>query len=393
VTEEATKEAMREIRKIKRNDPKSIVVVTGCSAQVDKDKFEPMVEVDLVVANSHKGQLEELIHKKLKGELESRVFHSNIFRKDDLEAGGGIESDHTRSFLKIQDGCNSFCTYCVIPFARGKSRSVTVSDLVERVNKLYDEGIRETVLTGVHIGDYEDQESLGKQGQLEDLLENLLSFTKMPRFRLSSLEPIELSDRLLSLYQDNRMCPHFHMSIQSANSKVLSDMKRKYTAEDVEVSLNKIKSHLPNAFVGMDVIVGFPGETEEEFFDTYRRLAELPWTRIHVFPYSSRPGTKAALRSDLIERSEILRRSERLKVLSRERYLEQAKLQIGTVKEGLRLQKPSKGAQFLTRDYWPVYVEDDSKWTLINEDSRIEITGYRDAGGSAMDGILVGKII
>jgi threonylcarbamoyladenosine tRNA methylthiotransferase MtaB len=161
----------------------------------------------------------------------------------------------------------------------------------------------------------------------------------------------------------------------------------------VEVSLNKIKSHLPNAFVGMDVIVGFPGETEEEFFDTYRRLAELPWTRIHVFPYSSRPGTKAALRSDLIERSEILRRSERLKVLSRERYLEQAKLQIGTVKEGLRLQKPSKGAQFLTRDYWPVYVEDDSKWTLINEDSRIEITGYRDAGGSAMDGILVGKLI
>lgn len=403
VTEEATKEAMREIRRIKRKNPNAVVVVTGCSAQVDKDKFEPMPEVDLIVANSHKGQIEELIRSKVNQTLKERVFHSNIFLKNDLEVGGGVESEHTRSFLKIQDGCNSFCTYCVIPFARGKSRSVTITNLIERVNSLYAEGVREIVLTGVHIGDYEEDESLsGQKALLEDLVENLLAFTKMPRFRLSSLEPVELSDRLLDLYSNPRMCPHFHMSIQSANTKVLSDMKRKYTANDVETCLLKIQQRVPGAFVGMDVIVGFPGETEEEFFDTYQRLDTLPWTRIHVFPYSSRPGTKAALRNDGIERSEIMRRSERLKNLSQTRFREVALEQVGRVKTALLLHKPAKnGAQYLTRDYWPVRVGSPMEEATIGSteavlsgfEYQIEVTGYEDPSGSAMDGVLLGKRI
>ena len=173
VTEAATKEALKQARKIKSQNPFGLVVVTGCGAQVDTEAFEKMPAVDLVVANSHKGQLEFLIEDFYKGKLTSKVFKSNIFKKEDLEAGGGLESSHSRAFLKIQDGCNSFCTFCVIPFARGKSRSVSVKDLIGRVNELYAQGFREVVITGVHIGDYEDENQ-----RLEDLVEALLSKTQ-----------------------------------------------------------------------------------------------------------------------------------------------------------------------------------------------------------------------
>ena len=182
-------------------------------------------------------------------------------------------------FSKIQDGCNSFCTFCVIPFARGKSRSLTVDQLVERVDYLYSEGVREVVLTGVHIGDYEDGSA-----RIEDLVENLLNRTQIQRFRLSSLEPIELSDRLLELYTEDRMCSHFHMSIQSANTKVLKDMKRKYGAPEVRDNFERIFAKLPDAFVGMDIIAGFPGETQSEFEQTYNLLAETPWDAYACVP-------------------------------------------------------------------------------------------------------------
>lgn len=358
VTAEATKEAIRAIRKIKSKNPLAKVVITGCAAQVDKESFEPIVGADLIVANSHKGQIESLIKKHLRGELQERVFHSNIFRKDDLEAGGGIESEHTRAFLKIQDGCNSFCTYCVIPFARGKSRSISIPNLVERIQELYEKGSREVVLTGVHIGDYEDIDTMGDKKVLEDLIEAVLAFTKMPRIRLTSLEPVEVTSRLLDFYSDPRMCPHFHMSIQSANTRVLADMRRKYTAVDVEYSLNEIARRVPGAFVGMDVISGFPGESDEEFLDTYTRLSSLPWTRLHVFPYSERPGTKAAKRDDQLERSVVVRRADRLRELSHARFEQAARAQIGTTKQAVVLKKTSgDGARGLSRDYWPVKIE------------------------------------
>lgn len=390
VTAEATKDAVREVRKIKSKNPNAIVVVTGCAAQVDKASFEPLPGADLIVANSHKGQLEEIIKKHMRGESQERVFHSNIFKKEDLEGGGGVESDHTRSFLKIQDGCNSFCTYCVIPFARGKSRSLDIPYLVERVNQLYARGARETVLTGVHIGDYEDVDTLGEKKSFEDLVESLLSFTKMPRFRLSSLEPVELSNKLLDLYKDPRMCPHFHMSIQSANTKVLAAMKRKYTAHDVEFALNTIAEKVPGSFVGMDVIVGFPGETLEEFEDTYQRLERLPWTRIHVFPYSQRPGTKAANYPDQVERAEIARRAEKLRGLSSERYSKMALEQVGTKKKMLLLKKSHEVAKGISEDYWNIQIADSSQMQSGHEYT-VLITGYDHSLRSRMDGLLVGQ--
>lgn len=345
VTKEATREAVKVARRLKAKNPLSLVVVTGCAAQVDTEEFQHVPGIDLVVANSHKTSLESLIRQYYAGTLRDRVHKSNIFKKEDLEPGGGVEAEHTRAFLKIQDGCNSFCTFCVIPFARGKSRSLSVRDIVQRVRELEAGGAREVVLTGVHIGDYEDGKLV-----LEDLIEAVLQGTAIPRIRLTSLEPIEVTPRLLSLYKNPRLCAHFHMSIQAANSKVLREMKRKYSAEDVESSLRLIAREVPGSFVGMDVIAGFPGESDEEFLDTVERLRQLPWTRIHVFPYSSRPGTFAARRDDHVAQEQIKLRASVLRELSDSRHAAAAVAQIGQVKSSLAL----RNGKLLTRDFWSV---------------------------------------
>lgn len=400
VTAEATREAAKQVRRIKSKDPFSTVVVTGCGAQVDGKVFDELQGIDLVVANSHKGHLERLLDEYFKGDLKERVFRSNIFRKEDLEVGGGLEAGHTRTFLKIQDGCNSFCTYCVIPFARGKSRSIPVRELVTRIRDLHSQGYNEVVLTGVHIGDYEDKQ-VGRAYYLHDLVAEVLALTDVPRIRLSSLEPVELTPELMALYQNKRMCPHFHMSIQSANSQVLKAMRRNYDAEAVERSLKLITETVPNAFVGMDVIVGFPGETDEEFADTYERLARLPWTRIHVFPYSERPGTKAVNLEGSVPRDQRTLRSQRLRELSTGRFEAMARGQIGTTKQVMILKAPGKGAEGLSRDYWPVKLvsQDGSMLSaeqmhqiahLTGDELNVDIIGYDDTSESRMEGVLLG---
>lgn len=352
VTAEATQQAVRLIRKIKAQDPLATVVVTGCAAQVDTGAFENLKSADLIVANSHKGLLPQIIDQYFKRENTQRIFKSNIFRKDDLEAGGGEESLHTRSFLKIQDGCNSFCSFCIIPYARGKSRSVPIRDLVKKIKELEERGLKEVVLTGVHIGDYEDLQS--KKG-LDDLVEAVLQQTQIPRLRLSSLEPIEISERMLEMFSDKRLCPHFHMSIQSADSEVLKQMKRNYEQKDVRVILQKISDKVPSVYVGMDVIAGFPTETDEQFENTYKTLAESPWTRLHVFPYSERQGTRAATmpQLSLMQRKE---RAQRLRELSLHRLQSEALKQIGQVKETLILNKLGQQSQSMSRDYWNIHL-------------------------------------
>lgn len=394
VTAEATKEAVRYIRRLKVKDPFCTVVVTGCAAQVDTGSFENLPGADLVVANSHKGSLPELLNKHFRGELDQKVFKSNIFKKEDLEAGGGIEKNHTRAFLKVQDGCNSFCTYCIIPYARGKSRSIGIADLVHRVNELYKDGAREVVLTGVHIGDYEDVVGTNKY-VLEDLIETLLQKTQVPRFRLASLEPVEVTDRMLELYVNPRMTPHFHMSIQSANTDVLFHMKRKYTQDDVRKSLLAIAEQVPNSFVGMDVITGFPTETDEQFEDTYQCLKSLPWTKLHVFPYSERQGTRAAAMDVSVYPHVRAERAARLRELSIQRYQEQAQLQIGTIKKVLVLKSAAKGGQGLSHDYWPVDIQGAEAFLehWAGQEVDVKITGYDHSNKQHMEGHLIGEIL
>lgn len=385
VTAEATKEAVKTIRKIKAQQPFSTIVVTGCAAQVDTGAFENLPGADLVIANSHKGLLPDLLKKHFRGELQQKTFKSNIFKKEELEADGGEEASHTRTFLKIQDGCNSFCSFCIIPYARGKSRSISIGHIVEKVNQIVAEGKKEVVLTGVHIGDYEDN---GKN--MDDLIEAVLAKTTISRVRLSSLEPIEISDRLLAMYENPRLCAHFHMSIQSADTETLHQMKRKYTENEVEVALHKI-SKIKDVFVGMDVIAGFPSETEEQFENTYKRLAETPWTRLHVFPYSERSGTRAAIMHQVPHhvRKE---RAARLRELSLHRFQAEALKQVGNLHQTLILNKASRKAEGLTRNYWPVRLNltEEKLKELSGLEVQVKITGVNfETGEGQLEGVIL----
>lgn len=384
VTGEASKEAVRAVRKIKSQTPQAKIVITGCSAQVDTDLFSNLPGVDLVVANSHKAQIEHLVGDLLKGKLSQKTYKSNIFKMEDLGLGGGVSSQHTRSFLKIQDGCNSFCTFCIIPFARGKSRSLPPEALIDKINELESKGVQEVVLTGVHIGDYE-YEGL----KIEDLLELILNQTSIPRIRLTSLEPIEISNRLFQLFSHEQMCPHFHISLQSAQSRVLKTMKRNYGAEDVEAALEKIYQLYPDAFVGMDIIAGFPGETDKEFEETVNRMQRLPWARMHVFPYSPRPGVYANRIQDQWPRSLIMERAKILRDISRDRLKSSAKLQLGEIKSVLGLGGKSQG-RGLARDFWKVQIDGD---VLLpkNKESLVRIVGFEELGGE--DILLKGTLV
>lgn len=384
VTAEATQQAVRMIRKIKSKQPMATVVVTGCAAQVDTGVFENLPGADLVVANSHKGMLPEIMDQYFKSESRQKVFKSNIFRKDDLESGGGEEISHTRSFLKIQDGCNSFCSFCIIPYARGKSRSISIEVLINKIHELDAGGIKEVVLTGVHIGDYED----GNR-KIDDLVEAVLLRTKIPRIRLSSFEPVEVSEKLIALFENERLCPHFHMSIQSADNEVLTAMKRKYGENEVRSGLQLIHKHVPNAFVGMDVIAGFPTETDEQFENTYKILAETPWTRLHVFPYSERQGTRAAVlpQISMMKRKQ---RAQRLRELSLHRLQSMALRQVGSRKKVLILNKFQPSHQGISRDYWNINVNLELAEHEAFKNSEIEVV-IESVRADGSDMILFGR--
>lgn len=392
VTGEATKDLVKEIKKIKKISPHTKVVVTGCSAQVDGNFIDDLSEVDLIVANSHKGEIAKIMNQKFVLQIDNtKIFRSNIFRKEDMGLGGGQKSERTRSFLKIQDGCNSFCSFCIIPYARGKSQSLSVDYLLHKIEDLVDAGIKEVVLSGIHIGDYYDDESLGGPYRLEDLIESVLKGTKISRIRLGSLEPVELTSRLLELYQDERMCPHFHMSIQSANDNILKLMKRKYGQKEVVESLNNIAKKIKNPFVGMDVIAGFPSETENEFLDTYKVLESTPWTRLHVFPYSERQGTRATFLQNAVPWSERKRRAKILNVLSSERFSKAAISQLNTEKRVLVL-KTNKGQRGIASDFWSIDLSSEKELSLGIE-VNVKIKGYHRTNLSLSPILLEGEVI
>jgi threonylcarbamoyladenosine tRNA methylthiotransferase MtaB len=390
VTAEASKEALRQARRIKSRNPLATVVLTGCAAQVDGEMIDHIPAVDLVVANSHKSDLEEILKKHFRGELKQRVFRSNIFRNESLGEGGGEELGHTRSYLKIQDGCNSFCSFCVIPFARGKSRSLPVPQLITKIRELESRGVNEVVLTGVHIGDYYDEETYGGPFALDDLVEQVLLQTSLPRVRLTSLEPIELTEKLMSLFKNPRLCPHFHMSLQSLSTPVLQGMRRKYTAEQVGAALRWIVHDVPGAFVGLDVIVGFPGETETLFDETLENLRAWPWTRIHVFPYSERTGTRAAQMPGSVPWEERKHRAKRLRELSRERYDRLAAEQVGAEKSVLLLKNTHGTDQGLSHDYWDIRLPESLEKKSVGRLGQARVTGYQRATQGRMKGFLIG---
>ncbi len=304
VTHVADSKSRRLLRLAHRRNPDAVIVATGCYAQRVPEELAKIDGVRLVVGNEEKAHLLRV--------LEKSDGVSNSFPVGD-GAGNYYSAFRTRSFVKVQDGCSNFCTYCIVPMVRGKERSLPAGEVVGEVRQRAGSGYKEVVLTGTKIGTY-DYDGVGLKG----LLERILTETSITRLRLSSLQPQEISGELLGMWGDSRLCPHFHLSLQSGSDGVLKRMKRRYRVGDYEEAVALIRTQVPEAAITTDVIVGFPGESEEEFTESYEFCREMGFARIHVFTYSARSGTEAARLPQQVESKIKKQRSERMLALAEE---------------------------------------------------------------------------
>ena len=300
VTHVADAKARQALRRAKRLNPGSLVVATGCYAQRAPQELDRMEAVDVVLGNTRKDALVEEVSQLLD------------FHGADSPALDTIDEERapvllSRAMVKIQEGCDQVCAYCIVPKVRGRERSIPPQALVSQVNDLVERGYREVVLTGTQLGSY----GFDIPGaSLAGMLRRILDETAIPRIRVSSLQPQEITDELLELWQDQRLCPHFHLPLQSGSEPVLKRMRRRYSPGRYLEAVRMVRKAVPHAAVTADVIVGFPGETTAQFQDTYDLCSEVGFATIHVFPYSARPGTTAAYLNPKVDSKEIRRRME-----------------------------------------------------------------------------------
>ena len=311
VTENANKEARKLIRQAKRRNPDSSIAIIGCYAQLKPNEISKIKGVDLVLGAKEKfnllTHLEKLDIKDKTKIVESDIRGINSFKPSYSSA------ERTRSFLKIQDGCNYTCSFCTIPLARGKSRSDSIKNTMENAKKITNRGAREIVLTGVNIGDF----GHGTTETFYDLIQQLDTINELDRIRISSIEPNLLSTQIIDFCATSKkIMPHFHIPLQSGSNKILQSMRRRYNRELYEEKIIKIKNLIPDACIGVDVIVGFPGETDSEFYKTYNYLKKLDISYLHVFSYSERENTEAIKIKDVVNFEERAERSKMLHILS-----------------------------------------------------------------------------
>ena len=304
VTHVADRKCRRLLRMARRRNPDALVVAIGCYAERAHQELAQIERVDLVLDNSEKLHLLRLLEES--GRLSRPLYGqtgSTIIRAD----------FRTRAFIKVHDGCNSFCSYCIVPIVRGREKSTPIDQVIAEVKHRIAEGYKEVVLTGTEIGSY-NYEGVG----LRELLQHILTQTEVERLRLSSLQPQEISPELIGLWRDGRLCRHFHLSLQSGSDGVLSRMKRRYSVSDYQQAVALVRDMVPGVAITTDIIVGFPGETKAEFEESYNFCKQMEFARIHVFPYSPRQGTQAALMPDQVEERVKRERSQRMLALAKE---------------------------------------------------------------------------
>ena len=330
VTEHADKKCRNIIRKIHRRNPNAIIAVTGCYAQLKPDEIAAIDGVDIVLSNNHKGDLyQRVVELQERGKTE--VYSCSV---DELTRffAAYSSADRTRSFLKVQDGCDYKCAYCTIHYARGASRNIPISEIVAEAEEIAAAGQREIVITGVNTGDF--GRTTGEK--FIDLLKALDRVKGIDRYRISSIEPNLITDEIIEFCAASpRFQPHFHIPLQSGSTRILGLMRRRYTAERYRDRIAKIRSLMPDAFIGIDVIVGFPGEGEEEFMETYRLLEQVEASFIHIFPFSERPGTPAVTMPNKVQSSISTARVARLEELCSRLHNAFATKFLGTEREVL----------------------------------------------------------
>ena len=325
VTDNADKKCRTTVKSVLKQNPEAYVVVIGCYAQLKPKEISEIPGVDMVLGAAEKFNMIEHLHS-LKKEEEAIVFNKNIKETQDFVTAFSY-GDRTRSFLKVQDGCDYFCSFCTIPLARGKSRNATIAETVAKAKEVAATDIKEVVITGVNIGDFGADQDYAET--FYDLIVELDKVEGIERYRISSIEPNLLSNEIIDFVAaSDKFVPHFHIPLQSGDDEILTKMRRKYLSDLYVDRIKRIKKQMPNSCIGVDVIVGFPGETEEHFLTTYNFLNELDISYLHVFPYSERNNTTAKKMVDKVTKAEKTERAQRLRILStkKKRYFYETQL-------------------------------------------------------------------
>lgn len=379
VTHKSDNEAMYLLRAAKHKNPNVVTIATGCMAQIEKEELLKNDFIDYVVGNDEKLHLYEIINSDTKF-LAKDILKLAEFSKVEL-----IDTTKTRASLKIQDGCDNRCTYCIIWKARGKSRSADSDFIVEQINNFSKHGFKEVMLTGIHIGQWGKEFGL----TLLDLLKEIEKRTTIERYRLGSLNPTEITDELLDfLSKSDKFCPHFHLSLQSANDKTLRSMNRFYKTEDYLAQIDKINDIFELPFLGSDIIAGFAGETDEDFEISRENLSKSGLTQIHTFPYSIRKGTIGASMPNQNSDEVKNRRATIIKEISKQKFKEFVNKNLGRVCEVLIEKHPDKHSgnlKGMTRNYLTVQIVSNRN-DLFNTLQQVRLTEYK-------DGIIFGELI
>ena len=322
VTNMSDRKSRQIIRRAKQINPNSILVATGCYAQTAKEELEKITDIDLIVGNTEKKDIVKIVEEYRDNKNRERVKMSDINKqKEFVDFGSVTYTEKTRAVIKVQDGCNNFCSYCIIPYAKGRVRSRKLESVVKEITEIAAKGIKEVVITGIHVASYGID--FDNNTRLIDLLEAIQKIDGIKRIRLGSLEPNIITEEFVNrLKKVTKMCDHFHLSLQSGCDETLKRMNRKYTAETFEKEVNLLRKTFPDVALTTDVIVGFPGETEEEFNETYKYLSKIRFTKLHVFKYSPRKGTVAAKMKNQIDSTVKEKRSHKLIELSNEYEIE-----------------------------------------------------------------------
>ncbi|CAB1081256.1 hypothetical protein JY97_05675 [Alkalispirochaeta odontotermitis] len=316
VTQKASMQSRQAIRKAIRANPKARIVVTGCYAQTAPQEIAGIEGVDYVIGQDQKLTISRMIQEPGNADFDNQETGSGeVPANRQFQAmPAAISAPRTRPFLKIQDGCDAYCTYCIVPYARGRSRSMPPENVLQGIQQLVDADFHEVVLTGIHLGAY--GQDLTSGGNLAALLRRIRDLASVDRVRLSSIEPLELTTDVIELVAGSpKFCRHFHIPLQSGDDRILAKMGRPYTRQAFIDLVATIKKLMPDAAIGADTLIGFPGESDDSFESTYNLISDLPLSYLHVFPFSARPGTPAAGYADKIPRAVIKDRCERMRRL------------------------------------------------------------------------------
>ena len=374
VTENADKQFKQIVRKALKTNPKAFLAAVGCYAQLKPEELASVDGVDLVLGAKEKFNITQYIDDLTKNN--EGIVHSCEISETDFYVGSYSIGDRTRAFLKVQDGCDYKCTYCTIPMARGISRSDTIENILSNAKKISDKGIKEIVLTGVNIGDYGKGEFGNKKHEhtFLELVQALDKVEGIERLRISSIEPNLIKDETIDfIAQSKSFVPHFHIPLQSGSTEILKKMKRRYLRELYVSRVAKIREVMPDACIGVDVIVGFPGETDEHFLETYHFLNELDISYLHVFTYSERDNTEAVLMDGVVPDAVRAKRSKMLRGLSAKKRNAFYESQLGKEKTVLF---ESDNKQGYIHGFTENYVKVKAPWdpALVNTLHKVKLT-------------------